>query len=318
MSVLQKEFVMATRFGATPAHTYATKVRWLVGCLVTLIAVLVIAFVIVAQNPPAVGTEVASAPQPNVAIQSGALEVLVPVSRLEQGVRLEEHLFTGQMIEESKLPMGVIRRRDLPMVVGKYAARLIVPGAPLVTDDISNSPPINLLNIPPGYRAVTITVDATTGVEGWAKPNSRVDVLWTFTQSGKQKVANLVRFTKILSVGGATSSEGARAPVNAQTTVTLLVTEADARKIELARTLGKLTLSLVGSEEPGIDRGGEGNTALSIEDLIGKPAENQAFPQEPTADGVMYSTDPKTGRQVRYVLTRGKWTLDRTFGGEGK
>ena len=39
-------------------------------------------------------------------------------------------------------------------------------------------------------------------------------------------------------------------------------------------------------------------------------------PQEDiSSDGVMYTTDPKTGRQVRYVLNKSrKWTQDRTFG----
>lgn len=47
---------MAHRFGATPAHTYATKVRWLVGCLLSLIGLLITAFVIVAQTRNCTGS----------------------------------------------------------------------------------------------------------------------------------------------------------------------------------------------------------------------------------------------------------------------
>ncbi len=53
---------MATRFGATPAHTYATKVKWLVGCLVSLIALLIVALVLFAQSNQAVGTAMQPAP----------------------------------------------------------------------------------------------------------------------------------------------------------------------------------------------------------------------------------------------------------------
>ncbi len=313
---------MATRFGATPAHTYATKVKWLVGCLVCLIALLIIAFVIVAQSNQAVGTAMQTAPTPDAVLPvSAGVEVAVAQSRVEEGTRLEPFMFTFVQMEDSKVPMGVIRKQDLERVSGKFASRLISPNVPLVLEDITDRPPINLLNIPPGYRAVTITVDSRSGVEGFAKPNTRVDVLWTFTQEGKQKVATIVRFTKILSVGGVTSADR-QANVNAQqgsTTVTLLVTEKDAKKIELARTLGTLSLSLVGDQEESSKENDP--DAITIADLTnsGLESNNAQQQEEVAADGVMYTTDPKTGRQIRYILNRSKkWTQDRTFGEGGQ
>lgn len=311
---------MATRFGATPAHTYATKVKWLVGCLVSLIALLIVAFVIVAQSNQAVGTAMqqpaAEPPPPPV---NPGVDVVVAQNRIEEGTRLDGYMFTAVQMEESKVPMGVIRKQDLEKIAGKYAAKLIAPNVPLVLEDVSDNRPINLLNIPPGYRAVTITVDARSGVEGFAKPNSRVDVLWTFTQESKQKVATIVRFTKVLSVGGVTATGENRANVNGQnnaTTVTLLVSEKDAKKIELARTLGTLSLSLVGDQEEGSKDSDP--DAITIADLTNSGVEAAQQPQDVSSDGVMYTSDPKTGRQIRYILSKNKkWIVDRTFGGEG-
>jgi pilus assembly protein CpaB len=308
---------MATRFGATPAHTYATKVKWLVGCLISLIALLIVAFVIVAQSNQAVGsaTTAPAAVEPVQQVNPG-IQVVVAQNRIEEGTRLEPFMFTTVQMEESKVPMGVVRQQDLDKVSGQYAARLIGPNVPVVLDDITNHQPINLLNIPPGYRAVTINVDARTGVEGFAKPNTRVDVLWTFSQDGKQKVATIVRFTKILSVGGMTAADrqaNVQAGGNGSTTVTLLVTEKDAKKIELARTLGTLSLSLVGDQEEGSKEADP--DAITIADLTNSGDQPQAQAQEVASDGVMYTTDPKTGRQIRYILTKNKkWTQDRTFG----
>ena len=161
--------------------------------------------------------------------------------------------------------------------------------------------------IPPGYRAVTIIVNSRSGVEGFAKPNSRVDILWTYNQGGKKNVATISRFVKVLSVSGQTNAvQNARVAVGAKgTTVTLLVTEKDAKKIELARSLGALSLSLVGDQEIRTATG-EPDT-VTIQDLIGRPANNQ--PTEVSNDGVMFTTGPD-GRQVRYVLQNGRWAVD--------
>jgi len=311
---------MATRFGATPAHTYATKVKWLVGCLVCLIALLIIAFVIVAQSNQAVGTAVQNTPAPDpVAPVLSGVEVAVAQSRVEEGTRLEPFMFNFVRLDDSKVPMGAIRRQDLERVSGKFASRLISPNVPVVLEDVTDTPPINLLNIPPGYRAVTITVDSRSGVEGFAKPNTRVDVLWTFTQDSKQKVATIVRFTKILSVAGVTSADR-QANVQNQggtTTVTLLVTEKDAKKIELARTLGTLSLSLVGDQEEASKEADP--DAITIADLTNSGVETTQAQEEVSTDGVMYTTDPKTGRQIRYILNKNrKWIQDRTFGEGGQ
>lgn len=194
-----------------------------------------------------------------------------------------------------------------------FAKRLINANMPIVRDDIDDNPPLNLLQIPPGYRASTITVDSRSGVEGFAKPNSRVDVLWTYTQDGRKKVATIARFVKVLSVAGATQAEGQKVSVNSKggTTVTLLVTEKDAKKIELARTLGAISLSLVGEQETGT-KSNEPDT-ITIQDLIGRPAVTEVA--EVANDGVMYTSDPRTGRQLRYVLRNGRWSLDRSFAG---
>ena len=306
---------MATRFGASsPAHTYAARVRWLVGCLVAVILVLAIAIIFVAQGtatndtPPEVAV---TQPEAVIPPPVATVPVLVAKARIEEGSRIEEVLLSDIQMERDKIPSNAFLSSDKQNVIGKFAVRLINANMTLVREDVSDIRPLSSFNIPPGYRAATIMVDARSGVEGFARPNTRVDVLWTYSEGGRQKVATIARFIKILSVAGQTSNDGNRANVGGSTTVTLLVTEKDARKIELARTLGSLSLSLVGDSE--INAPQTENDAVTIEDLVGRPAISNE-PQEIPNDGVMYTSDPQTGRQLRYVLRKGQWSLDRTFG----
>ncbi len=308
---------MATRFGAaSPAHSYATKVRWLVGWLVIVILVLAVAIVYIAQTENTDNSSAAVlAAAPVQEPRQNTVDVLYAAMRIEEGTKLEPHMFKFLPMEADQLPMAAVRAQDAPGLYGKYASRLINANMPLVAEDIAADRPITSFNIPPGFRAATITVDARSGVEGFAKPNSRVDVLWTYTQDSKKKVATIARFVKVLSVGGQRDAAGGdRVALTGAANVTLLVTEKDAKKIELARSLGELSLSLVGDNENPMNSSDP--DSVTILDLIGEPAEQPAAePAEVQHDGVMYTSDPQTGRQIRYVLVNGRWTLDRSFGG---
>lgn len=305
---------MGSRFGGvSPAQTYATKVRWLVGCLVSIIIVLAAAFIIVAQNSNKDKGEAVATEQPSAQVPApGKADVLVAIARIEEGTQLKDVMFTAVMMDDSQVPPGGLRKKDLPFVLDKFAARLVSPNVPVVMEDITDKRSFSSLNIPAGYRAVTITVDRRSGVEGFARPDSRVDVLWSYVKDGRQQIATIVRFTKILSVAGMTANNPNAPAANDQgaTTVTLLVTEKDAKKIELARTMGTLSLSLVGGDE--VDQPKVDPDPVDINKVLDIPDE-KVTPKEESADGIMYSTDPKTGKQIRYVLKNKRWVLDKEF-----
>lgn len=309
---------MAARFGAvSPAQTYAAKVRWVVGGLVAVILILVVTLILVAQGSQ-VEQPVVDNAQPGQGIAIAATtpaaattDILVSVQRIEEGSRIEPFMVDAQPVLAERVPEGAILADRKTQILGKFANHLINANLPILENDLSETHSALSLPIPPGFRAVTITVDARTAVEGWAKPNSRVDVLWTYRdRDGQNKVATIVRFSKILSVGGMTNAEEKSAIVNGATTVTLLTTEQDAKKIELARTLGSLSLSLVGEQEQ--HKLQDTPEVVTIETILGNPSEITEKVEEP-ADGVMYSVDAKTGKQVRYVLRRGRWKRDTDF-----
>ena len=305
---------MATRFGGvSPAHSYAAKMRWLVACLVAVIVALAVGVVVIAkkgsatQDAPAVVENQTTQPKP----ASSTIEVLYSVARIEVGTPLEAHMFMPQSVEADKAPIGVIKARDIETIRGKFSARLIEPNSPVLLDAVTINRPVSPLVIPPGHRAVTIRVDERTSVDGLAKPNSRVDVIWTYQHNGKTKVATVVHFCKILTAGGVTAQNQGDGQKPKSNTATLLVTERDAKKIELAQTLGKLSLVLVGDQEPGARE--TAPESVSLEDIIGRTAERDQVEEEPiNFQGIMYTTDPKTGKQMRYTLRNERWVQDNS------
>jgi pilus assembly protein CpaB len=100
--------------------------------------------------------------------------------------------------------------------------------------------------IQPGYRAVSVAITDVSGVAGLIQPNSRVDVLFTRTGTlAEASTSTILQNVKVLSTGrvlaaGQTAdSRTPRSPV-----VTLLLTPADAQKLELAKNQGRIGLSL--------------------------------------------------------------------------
>ena len=183
--------------------------------------------------------------------------------------------------------------------------RTVQDAAPAITPTIPSIPPPATQNIPEGFRATEIVTDSRSGVEGFATPNTRVDVLFTFKdQDKKKKVATIARFSKVLSVGGQTQTPAEGVGADSKVSITLLVSERDAKRIELARTLGDLSLSLVGGEEA--RRGqSEDPDGLDLANLSGANPESSVL-GEPS-NGVMFTRDPKTGRLVKFKLNRGRW-----------
>jgi pilus assembly protein CpaB len=282
--------------------------------LVTVVFVAMLAMTLFLQQGSPIGDPMpVKAMVPEPVNPAADLEVLVAKTRVEEGTALNPTMFDASTLEEGKIPMGALRKRDLAQINGKFAAKLLQANVPILVSDITDQRPTSLLSIPSGYRAVTINIDNRSGVEGFAKPNTRVDVLFTYTDQGRKKVSTIVRFVKVLSVGGVTAADADKAGAQAAaTTITLLVSERDAKKIELARKVGELSLSLVGDqEEPTIDPASE---EISFNDLVNNneqvPVDEQ--PEEPS--NVVYVRDPKTNALTRYVLNkRNKWSLDRSI-----
>ncbi|MGC9371223.1 MAG: Flp pilus assembly protein CpaB [Paracoccaceae bacterium] len=99
-----------------------------------------------------------------------------------------------------------------------------------------------------GMRAFAISVDVSSGVSGFLRPGDRVDVYWTGTAQGREKVTKLIEPTVRLIAVDQTADADRTNPVIART-VTVEVTPQQVAALAQAQSTGRLSLSLVGSQD---------------------------------------------------------------------
>src|ERR1035437_271031 len=97
-----------------------------------------------------------------------------------------------------------------------------------------------------GYRAVSVQITDVSGVAGLIQPGSHVDVIFTRPGSmAEATTSTILQNVKVISTGRTVAvgqTVDPRAPKSP--TVTLVLLPEDAQKLELAKSQGKISLSL--------------------------------------------------------------------------
>jgi len=144
-----------------------------------------------------------------------------------------------------------------------------------------------------GKRAITVRVNDVIGVTGFALPGSFVDILVSVKQAQQVEPFSKVVLNrvKVLAIAQETDADTSKPKVvNA---VTLELTPEEAEKLDLARTVG--TLSLVLRNEMDTAHAESGGTSLS--DLTGKKNPVAANAKETTKSGKPASPSRSAARR---------------------
>lgn len=195
---------------------------------------------------------------------------VVKASReIPAGTPLTKDRITTELIPKRFLPPTALMKSDLELYVGQNVASNIKEGAMILASDFSVVEAARTLSgrIPAGERAMSVPVDAVSGVSGLLRPGDRVDVLGTFpvgTQDevipeagGRESVGyvtmTLLQNVTLLAVGqeisDVASSEAQRQQRGAYSTITMSVTIDEAELIVIAQTRGKLNMLLRNRED---------------------------------------------------------------------
>jgi Flp pilus assembly protein CpaB len=157
------------------------------------------------------------------------------------------------------------------VIQGSVASRYLPARVPVARNSIeSNMGESNgvVESIPRGMRAITVSVNRESAIEGWAQSGNFVDVIaLTKSNSGLGLEAQVIAENiKILSAGRSSSRRdiGSTAP-KAPDTVTLLCEQEDCLKIRMASRIGSITFSLRGIQ----DVGPATSVALTQQKLLG-------------------------------------------------
>lgn len=184
--------------------------------------------------------------------------VLAPVHPLSRPTNLSSPNLNEVEWPEDKIPEGAFRQGELPDQA--YTRSELPAGLPLAREQVSPSPDNIAALIKPGYRAATLKVDSTSGVEGWAAPGTHVDVVLTYRNpaDGRKKSQIIVENAVVLSYDRRTERTDPdplklRGPFKAPvTTATLLVPVLDAVKLHTARAIGVVGLVLRSAGDEGL------------------------------------------------------------------
>ena len=131
------------------------------------------------------------------------------------------------------------------IVVGRIANVSMIPGELVLSGKLA---PINATGglsstIQPGKRAITVKVNEVVAVAGFALPGSYVDVLVTGKDAvGQYFTRTVLSRLKVLAVAQQTTVEADKPKVVDD--VTLELTTLESEKLDLARTIGVLSLAL--------------------------------------------------------------------------
>ena len=162
--------------------------------------------------------------------------------------------------------------RELEDFVGAVVRNLITPGQPVTDRMVVHAGDRGFLAavLGPGGRAVSVSVNATSGISGFIFPGDRIDVLLTSRFNAKNSsgedqsryvTRTLLTGLRVLAIDQKTENRDGE--VSLAKTVTLEVNPKQAEKIAIGMAMGTLSLSLQslarveGSEGDGTDDKGQ-------------------------------------------------------------
>jgi Flp pilus assembly protein CpaB len=225
--------------------------------------------------------------------QFDTVEVPVPVTPVTAGTVLKDVRFRRVAFPKHQVP------KDALLEVAPYLSSMAITplpaNLPIFQKNLSINPSASnpvIERIPDGMRAITVRVDATGAVEGWASSGAIVDVLLV-SGEGTSVVAEKVRILSAArSVNPIQNSSNERVP----STVTLLVTQEQALAITTATPMGRITFALRSLG----DEGGWAERRYYKDRLRGRPASSDA--NRITGYVRVEGKNPK-----RFALSGGRW-----------
>ncbi len=237
----------------------------------------------------------AGAPAQTVSVLRARVNI-GPTAQIEEG-----------MLEQVDTPKSLAPDfvfTDPQEVLGRVTNQPIPKGVPIMPSLLApeGTPPGMAARIPDGYRAVAIKIDEITGVGGWLKPGSKVDVVIVLTLKNRTQKRTgsfsklILQNVEVLAVGQAIEHRGPKAAVTRS--ITLLVDPKQATKLHLAASKGTLQLIMRNPEDHSEPRGVvTTDNELLEDDPDGIQGQEEPGEESSSRLGRWFRKDPKIGLQ---------------------
>lgn len=181
----------------------------------------------------------------NLEAQQNAMGTVVVASRdIPEGKAIGADLLEEKKIPAGKIPTDAIT--SAAMAAGRLSKYGIAQGQVVSQHDLM---PIGISldfesKLKPGKRALTFAVDTNSGVAGFIKPDSRVDIMSMVGSGSDTRVAPILSDVEVIAVGQMYQREPGAAQAIPANSVTVAISPEDAQKLVKGVAASKLYLSL--------------------------------------------------------------------------
>ena len=202
-----------------------------------------------------------------------ASRVIIASRDIEIGTRLTPDMLQLTDWPRASMPPGSFQ--DAKLLASRVIKVNLVHGEPLMESKLAPEGATGGLSgvIAEGKRAITVRVNDVVGVAGFALPGNKVDILVNTKDESDKPISKIVlEQILVLAVDQGLGRDETKAKV--VTAVTLEVTPEQAEKLDLARSIG--TLSLVLRNQ--IDKSLGTTDGVRTRDLLKLGAETRTAP----------------------------------------
>ena len=170
--------------------------------------------------------------------------IAVATKDLDPGAALTPDTLIAVPWPNGSMPAGAfsdLKKLEKRVVAGS----MIFKGEPLMEAKLAPEGSSGGLSsiIPSGMRAISIQANEIVGVSGYIKPGSLIDVMVNTRDKTEKQISKIV-LEKILVLAISQDDKREQNKAKVVSAVTLLVNPAQAEKIDLARSIGILSLML--------------------------------------------------------------------------
>ncbi len=221
---------------------------------------------------------------------NGVAHVVVANTDISLGQRLTPELFKLVDWPASSTPPGAFT--EIAMLDGRVVKTSLMRGEPVLEGKLAPLGTKGGLSavIGEGRRAITVRVNDVIGVAGFALPGNFVDIIVNTQREGErngstdQNISKIV-LERILVLAVAQEAGRDETKPRVVNAVTLEVTPEQAEKLDLARSVGTLSLALRNQidPQPGTTLGATKTTLLNEKSGLMKVATVAPVPVKPVA-----------------------------------
>ncbi|MEY3900278.1 MAG: hypothetical protein RI962_1433 [Pseudomonadota bacterium] len=193
----------------------------------------------------------------NQKISQSVTQIAVASKDIDAGEKLSRDNMQVMSWPRSSLVRG--SAASVEPLDGRVAAQAITAGEPILEQRLAANgvrPGLSAI-IAPGRRAMTVKVNEVIGVAGFALPGNYVDILVTLNQTSQPPISRIVlERIPVLAVAQEHTVKDESKP-KVVSAVTLEVTPEQAERLDLARSIGALSMVLRNQidKDPVVSRG---------------------------------------------------------------